>query len=588
MKKIIFILLLAASTGIVSAYDFQVDGLCYNILTDQTNAVEVTSWVDKPWIGSNYPNLTIANVPDYVTYQDITYSVTSIGNKAFMNSKGLTSVTIPNSVTCIGVGAFEDCSSLVSVIIPQSVTSIGNAAFEDCSSMKSVTIPNSVTSVGRAAFKSCRHLTTVTIPNSVTTIRDDAFKDCNRLTSITISNSVTIIEGEAFSSCYSLTSITIPNSVTSIGNDAFNYCFGLTSITVESGNSVYDSRDNCNAIIETVTNTLIAGCRCTTIPNSVTSIGNDAFLGCRSLKSITIPNNVTSIGVKAFFKCDSLMSVTIPTSVTNIGKNTFEGCSGLTSIEVEARNTVYDSRDNCNAIIETATSTLIVGCQSTTIPNSVTKIGSAAFDGCRRLTSITIPNNVTSVGNNAFYSCSGLTSITCEAITPPTLGTSVFKFVDTSSPLYVPASSIPLYRKANQWKDFRNIQAIPGTGNVDLANGKSDLLMASKPVPEACIVFKGRTLKSNSLSVSSIVSPDFELAVRFENDTVCQADYRIVSFDLVIYNRTYSSDSDKMTSEQGTAIKKLKVGASITISSIVAIGPDDKQYNLEPIKLIIH
>ena len=199
-----------------------------------------------------------------------------------------------------------------------------------------------------------------------------------------------------------------------------------------------------------------------------------------------------------------------------------------------------------------------------------------------------IAYSVTSIGNSAFYGCSGLSSITCEAVTPPTFGILAFNGVDNSIPLYVPANSIPLYRKANQWKDFRNIQAIPGTDNVALGNGKSDLLMESKPELEACIVFKDKILNTTYILQTTLLSRDFELGVRFENDTVCQSDYRIVSFDLVIYNRTYSSDSDKMTSEQGTAIKKLKVGASITISSIVAIGPDDKQYNLEPIKLIIH
>ena len=138
---------------------------------------------------------------------------------------------------------------------------------------------------------------------------------------------------------------------------------------------------------------------------SVTSIGGDAFSGCSSLTSITIPNSVTSIGGNAFYGCSGLTSITIPNSVTSIGGNAFYGCSGLTSIVVEAGNPNYDSRNNCNAIIETASNTLIAGCMNTTIPNSVASIGSSAFSGCTGLTSISIPNSVTSIDEYAFEDC---------------------------------------------------------------------------------------------------------------------------------------------------------------------------------------
>ena len=328
-------------------------------------------------------------IPSTVSYNGITYSVTSIGDGAFAGYSGLTSITIPNSVTSIsGNFTFYGCSSLTSITIPNSVTSIGNYTFEGCSSLTSITIPNSVTSIGNYTFEGCSSLTSITIPNSVTSIGNFTFDGCSSLTSITIPNSVTSIGYGAFYGCSGLTSITIPNSVTSIDDRAFYGCSGLTSITVDANNTVYDSRDNCNAIIRTGYNTLIVGCQNTTIPNSVTSIGGSAFIGCSSLTSITIPNSVTSIG-----------------------DYTFYGCSGLTSITVDVNNTVLDSRDNCNAIIRTSNNTLIVGCQNTTIPNSVTSIGGSAFYGCSGLTSITIPNSVTSIGGSAFYGCSGLNSI---------------------------------------------------------------------------------------------------------------------------------------------------------------------------------
>jgi hypothetical protein len=244
-----------------------------------------------------------------------------------------------------------------------------------------ITFDGDITSIGEWAFYNCYGLTSITIPNSVTSIGANAFQNCYNLTSITIPNSVTSIGYGAFYSCTSLTSITIPEGVTSIGDNAFVNCYRLISIVVEEGNTVYDSRENCNAIIETASNTLITGCKNTIIPNSVTSIEKCAFYDCYDLTSITIPEGVTSIGDDAFVNCTSLTSITIPHSVTSIGVDAFRGCEGLTSI---------------------------------TIPNSITSIEEGTFYNCDGLTSITIPNSVTSIGKKVFVNCSSLNSITYE------------------------------------------------------------------------------------------------------------------------------------------------------------------------------
>ena len=292
------------------------------------------------------------------------------------------------------------------------LTSISWGAFSGCISLTSVSIPSSVTSIDWGAFSGCISLTSVSIPSSVTSIGQQAFYGCSSLTSITIPNSVTSIGSSAFYDCTSLTSVTIHTSVTTIGQWAFWGCSSLTSIKVESGNTVYDSRDNCNAIIETSSNTLIQGCQNTTIPNDVTSIGDGAFVNCSGLTSIDIPNNVTAIGGYAFGNCSGLTSVTIPNSVTSIGSDAFSGCSGLSSIRVASGNTVYDSRDNCNAIIKTQKNELVVGCKNTIIPNSVTSIGRYAFWGCSDLLSVAIPNSVTYISDYAFADCINLTTIT--------------------------------------------------------------------------------------------------------------------------------------------------------------------------------
>ncbi|MBR2192140.1 MAG: leucine-rich repeat protein [Bacteroidaceae bacterium] len=212
------------------------------------------------------------------------------------------------------------------------VTSIGIFAFSHCSGLTSVFIPSSVTSIGICAFWYCFGLTSITMGNGMASIGNQAFHGCSGFTSIDIPSSVTSIGSWAFLGCSGLTSIEIPSSVTSIGNQAFRECSGLTSIVVESGNTIYDSRNNCNAIIEKASNTLIAGCKNTKIPSNVTSIGSSAFFDCYGLTSIVIPSNVISIEGSAFFGCTGLTSIVIPSSVTSIESQAFYGCSGLTSI----------------------------------------------------------------------------------------------------------------------------------------------------------------------------------------------------------------------------------------------------------------
>lgn len=224
------------------------------------------------------------------------------------------------------------------LIIPESVTFNGNNYY--------------VTIIGDEAFYYCRDLTgNLIIPNSATEIKGRAFSECSRLTSINIPNSVTYIGYGAFGDCDGLTSVYIPNSVTQIECNPFCGCLGLEEIIVDTDNPVYDSRNNCNGIIETATSNLIAGCTTTIIPNTVLGIGYEAFEGFTALSNIQIPNSVTSIAGRAFASC-GLTSIYIPSSVINIDYNPFVNCQSLEEITVDPSNPIYDSRNNCNAIIQ--------------------------------------------------------------------------------------------------------------------------------------------------------------------------------------------------------------------------------------------
>ena len=338
---------------------------------------------------------------------------------------GCKNTVIPSSVTSIGGYAFLNCALLESITIPNSITKIDDFTFNGCTSLKTVVLPNSITEIGSRSFEKCRSLESITIPGSVKVIKDGVFDNCTSLKSITLNKGLEYIETHAFINCESLESITIPETVISIEDRLFEGCTSLSSIIVDSNNTIYDSRDNCNAIIKKENNELIFGCKNTVIPNSVTSIGNRAFKSCTTLESIVIPGNVKSIDYDAFGDCISLKSVTlnkglerinfnafrgckslesiaIPETVISIEGRPFEGCTSLSSIIVDSNNTIYDSRDNCNAIIKKENNELIVGCKATIIPNSVESINYDAYKSCTSLESIIIPKSITEISISMF------------------------------------------------------------------------------------------------------------------------------------------------------------------------------------------
>ena len=349
-------------------------------------------------------SVTEIAIPETIAVDGITYTVTSIGEYAFSECSSLTSIVIPNGVTSIGERTFEGCSGLRFVTIGNGVKSIGNSAFSECTALASVTIPESVTSIGERAFEGCSSLTSVTIPNSVKSIGDRVFYNCSSLTSINVKSNnpnYSSIDGVLFDKNQTALVLypigkqgayTIPNSVKSIGDDAFYGCRSLTSVTIPNGVTSIGS----SAFYYCFSLTSV------TIPNGVTSIGDWAFGYCSSLTAITIPEGITSIESGTFSECTALASVTIPESVTSIGDYAFRDCSSLTSIVIP--NGVTSIGGSAFFYCSSLT--------SVTIPEGVTSIEYGVFSGCTSLSSVTIPKSVTSIGSSAFYNCSSLTSVT--------------------------------------------------------------------------------------------------------------------------------------------------------------------------------
>ena len=458
MKKlrIIRILLAVAMMAVPSVSKaFMVDGIMYDFYDDLTAAV--IHCIDNDTV----------RIPSHVTYEGKTYTVTSIRDfyNPYFNAYDwckTVHVSLPNTVKTIEDEAFKDATDLKSIELGDSIVTIGASAFENCWALDNITFPGTVTSLGKRAFATCWHLSyldlsgtlickiepqtfyacpnleTIDLPSSLTTIEKyafesarikhitlpygvtnigySAFNDCDSLMSVSLPESLTTIDGAAFWNCVKLDNLFIPRGVNSIAKCITAACSGLKSLVVDSENPIYDSRDNCNAIILTAENKLIQGSPTAFIPESVTAIGDYAFWATYIPSTFTIPNSVRMIGNNAFMGNNNLVNLVLP--------------------------------------------------------ESTEWIGDQSFNGCQSLVSLTLPVSLTHIGNEAFHGCQELRDVKVYQTEPLAINEYVFENkAYQNGTLHVPEGCVEKYRAADGWKRFSRIYGdltdIPGDVNGD-------------------------------------------------------------------------------------------------------------------------
>lgn len=429
-------------------------------------------------------------------------------------------LTIQEGTTGITGYAFYDCPNLKSIELPSSVNNIGRSAFGKCPNIeiisvaednpiydsrykcnavletntnrlvvgcKNSTIPNNCKIIGKDAFLGCENLKSVAWVSEVETIDNYAFYGCSSLQNLIFPDKLKNVAADAFQGCKNINSLYIGASLQNLSYSHFSSMTKLNSIVVSENNKMYDSRNRCNAIIDKTNDELILGCGNTLIPSTIKSIGHSAFRGNENILSIEIPNTVKVIDYAAFDECYNLTDVKIGSGVQEIHSNPFKGCGSLKSIIVDSQNSIYDSRENCNAIILKETSKLQVGCMNTIIPNTILSIEYGAFEGSS-ISSIIIPNSVKTIGFSAFYKCEKLENVTlgeniseileyafwnCPSIKnihskikmPPPLPEYAFwNSSYTKALLYVPQESLGKYISTDSWNRFINIQEYNPTG----------------------------------------------------------------------------------------------------------------------------
>lgn len=449
--------------------EFTVDNLKYKVTDYIADEVELTGYATKP-TGK-------LNIPASVTYGSKTYSVTSIVEQAFDGCSALTEVTIPASVTSVGSDVFNGCSSLTQATIGDGLTEISMFMFTNCSALEKLVIGKGVTKIESFAFANCSNLKEITVlaSNPPSVASDRSFENVSRdipvyvpLEALSAYKAASVWKGFT-----NLQPISTEFTVDKLKYDVTD----LVANTVEITSGYGDGALNIPATVTyagteykvtSIGAEAFYDCSFTsvTIPDGVTIIKYGAFQNCTDLTEVTFGNSITTIEYSAFYYCLSLKQVTIPKSVTNIGVNVFFYCTALTHINVDAANPAYSSE---NGVLFNKNKTTLLRYPAAkpgttyTVPKSVTCIGESAFGQCTALKELTLSENVSKIESYAFEDFAAITKMTVLATVPPTAETSAFKYFNLDTPVFVPAASLAVYKAADGWKEFTNLQAISGT-----------------------------------------------------------------------------------------------------------------------------
>lgn len=414
---LLLMLLTAVASRADQTYEFEVDGIYYNVLRGQDNCCEVTH--NGIPSGEEFPDGKayhgIVQVPETVILDTIEYRVTEINDHAFAMCLDLTYVTLPSSITVIDNNAFYGCNNLASVVLPQGLTSIGEFAFRDCYYLSPIDIPSTVTSIGNSAFSYCTSLQTIRIPEGITVLNNYMFHGCTNLTRIELPTSLSVIGQNAFSECTSLEHLQLPASVTSIGRSAFAECRQLEELILPPDVSIIENYAfrECESL-ERID-----------LHSHIRQVGDYAFSGCYSLMQVNMAESVEYIGDYSFAYCESLEDIVLPTSLQQIGIGAFTECVSL---------------------------------QSIAIPNGVERIPNECFAYCASLAEVRIPRTVISLGREAFGGCDELIDVYNYAVEPQEIDSLTFS---TYGRLHVVEQHSDAFTSAPLWQDFEIIDDLP-------------------------------------------------------------------------------------------------------------------------------
>lgn len=415
------------------AVTFDLDGLRYNILSQQDNTVEVAI-IPK---SISYPSYSTYSgdydIPENVTFNGKSYTVIGIGQSAFSECSKLGIITLPNTLKYIGLGAFS-YSNLSNITIPEGVESIGAAAFRNCRNLKEITLPRTLRVLESTVFSNCQDLENVYIlSDKLSEIPDDTFFRCSRLKEFSIPESVTSLGKAVFYYTSNLSTLIIPSGVSKIGSECFA-ASGITSIDIPD-------------VVTELPGAMFSGCRnlkAIKLPKNLSSLSERMFSGCHSLEKIVIPTGVTTIPSACFYDCFSLADVDFPPYISFIGSDSFIRCSELKTVNIPQGTTIIYAEAFYDCSIN-----------ELSLPSTLREVGGWAF-GLGDIKELTLPIALEKIGSYAFDDVI-LEKVICLNPTPAICEENAFKNETYYGTLSVPSQSIERYKSTAPWNNFFNI-----------------------------------------------------------------------------------------------------------------------------------